>query len=130
RLVYHGHGALHSAGCRRRRSLCGRAITLPRPRGDMNALARQIIRLILMQGPLSVAQYMAIALHDPAHGYYSARQHIGAIGDFITAPEIRQLFGELLGSWIVQAWRDQGSPSPARLVELGPGRGTLMAAVL
>ena len=96
----------------------------------MNALARQIIRLIQMQGPLSVAQYMAIALHDPAHGYYSARQPIGAIGDFITAPEISQMFGELLGAWIVQAWRDQGSPSPARLVELGPGRGTLMADVL
>jgi NADH dehydrogenase [ubiquinone] 1 alpha subcomplex assembly factor 7 len=96
----------------------------------MNALARHIARLIQMQGPLSIAQYMAIALHDPAHGYYSARQPIGAAGDFITAPEISQMFGELLGAWIVQAWRDQGSPSPARLVELGPGRGTFMADVL
>jgi len=96
----------------------------------MNALARHIARLIQMQGPLSVAQYMAIALHDPTHGYYTARQPIGAAGDFITAPEISQMFGELLGAWIVQTWRDQGSPSPARLVELGPGRGTLMADVL
>jgi len=73
---------------------------------------------------------MAIALHDPTHGYYTARQPIGAAGDFITAPEISQMFGELLGAWIVQTWRDQGSPSPARLVELGPGRGTFMADVL
>jgi NADH dehydrogenase [ubiquinone] 1 alpha subcomplex assembly factor 7 len=69
-------------------------------------------------------------LHDPTLGYYATHDPIGAGGDFITAPEISQMFGELLGLWCVQAWRDQGSPSPVRLVELGPGRGTLMADAL
>ncbi len=96
----------------------------------MNVLDERIARLIRSQGPISVAQFMTIALHDPVDGYYAKRDPIGARGDFITAPEISQIFGELLGAWIVQAWRDQGCPSPARLVELGPGRGTLMADVL
>ena len=96
----------------------------------MNALAGRIARLIEIQGPISVAQFMSMALHDSVDGYYTTREVIGAAGDFITAPEISQMFGELLGAWIVQAWRDQGSPSPARLVEFGPGRGTLMADAL
>jgi len=83
-----------------------------------------------MQGPISVSQFMTMALHDPTLGYYATHDPIGAGGDFITAPEISQMFGELLGLWCVQAWRDQGSPCPARLVELGPGRGTLMADAL
>jgi NADH dehydrogenase [ubiquinone] 1 alpha subcomplex assembly factor 7 len=73
---------------------------------------------------------MSLALHDPVHGYYATRDPIGARGDFITAPEISQMFGELLGLWCVQAWRDQGCHAPARLLELGPGRGTLMADAL
>ncbi len=81
-------------------------------------------------GPLSIAQFMTIALHDPRDGYYAKHDPIGARGDFITAPEVSQMFGELLGLWCVQAWREQGCPSPARLVELGPGRGTLMADAL
>ncbi|HEY8696460.1 MAG TPA: SAM-dependent methyltransferase [Rhizomicrobium sp.] len=96
----------------------------------MNALAERIARLIAAQGPLSVAQFMAMALYDPQDGYYAARDPLGAAGDFITAPDVSQMFGELLGLWIVQAWRDQGQPSPARLVELGPGRGTMMADAL
>jgi len=96
----------------------------------MNALASRIARQIEMDGPISVAQFMTIALHDPFAGYYATRDPIGAAGDFITAPEVSQMFGELLGAWIVQAWRDQGCPSAARLVELGPGRGTLMADIL
>lgn len=73
---------------------------------------------------------MSIALHDPMHGYYARRDPIGSSGDFTTAPEISQIFGELLGAWMLQVWREQDAPSPARLVELGPGHGTLMADVL
>lgn len=96
----------------------------------MNALGERIARLIQVQGPISVAQFISMALHDPKHGYYATRDPIGAAGDFITAPEISQIFGELLGAWVVRAWCDQGAPSPARLVELGPGGGTLICDVL
>jgi NADH dehydrogenase [ubiquinone] 1 alpha subcomplex assembly factor 7 len=96
----------------------------------VNQLGQRIVRFIEGQEPLSIAQFMTMALHDPCDGYYATHDPIGAKGDFITAPEISQMFGELLGLWCVQAWRDQGSPSPARLVELGPGRGTLMADAL
>src|ERR1700753_389021 len=94
------------------------------------SLTERIAQLIEVQGPLSVAHFMTLALHDPLEGYYARRSPIGVGGDFVTAPEVSQLFGELLGAWIVQAWRDQGALSLARLVELGPGRGTLMADVL
>ncbi len=87
----------------------------------MNALGSRIARLIEAQGPVSVAQFMAMA----NSAYYATRNPLGARGDFITAPEISQMFGELLGLWIVQCWQNQGMPSPAQLVELGPGRGTL-----
>ncbi len=80
-------------------------------------------------GPISIADYMAECLHDPTFGYYATRDPLGPGGDFITAPEISQMFGELLGLWIAQVWMDQGSPSGV-LAELGPGRGTLMADVL
>lgn len=96
----------------------------------MNDLGERIARLIQTQGPLSVAQFMSLALHDPQAGYYATRDPFGRGGDFITAPEISQMFGELLGLWTVQVWRDQGSPATARLIELGPGRGTLMADML
>jgi NADH dehydrogenase [ubiquinone] 1 alpha subcomplex assembly factor 7 len=96
----------------------------------VNALGSRIASLIAAQGPLSIAQFMTMALHDSRDGYYAAREPFGRGGDFITAPEVSQMFGELLGMWIVQCWRDQGSPSPARLVELGPGRGTMMADAL
>jgi SAM-dependent MidA family methyltransferase len=93
-----------------------------------NELGRRIARLIRAQGPLSIAQFMTIALHDAKSGYYATRDPLGA--DFLTAPEMTQIFGELVGLWCVQAWQDQGCPSPARLVELGPGRGTLMCDAL
>ncbi len=96
----------------------------------MNALGARIAQLIAAQGPISVAQYMTIALHDRDYGYYATRNPIGADGDFTTAPEISQMFGELVGLWCAQAWHDQGKPSRARLVELGPGRGTLMSDAL
>ena len=94
----------------------------------MNALKRKILALIEAQGPLTVAQYMAIALGDPEYGYYMRRDPLGR--DFITAPEISQVFGELIGLFFVQAWDDRGRPGKFQLVELGPGRGTLMADMM
>jgi NADH dehydrogenase [ubiquinone] 1 alpha subcomplex assembly factor 7 len=94
------------------------------------SLAARIAELIAAQGPISIAQYMTIALHDRDYGYYARHDPLGARGDFVTAPEISQMFGELLGLWCAQLWRDQGSPKGTNLVELGPGRGTLMADAL
>jgi NADH dehydrogenase [ubiquinone] 1 alpha subcomplex assembly factor 7 len=95
---------------------------------DQNELGGRIARLIAAQGPISLAQFMTIALHDPKGGYYATRDPLGQ--DFITAPEISQAFGELIGLWCAKVWHDQGKPGGARLVELGPGRGTLMADAL
>jgi len=94
------------------------------------SLKQRIIALIEAQGPMSVAQFMTISLLDPQQGYYATRDPLGAGGDFTTAPEISQMFGEMVGLWLVQAWADQGCPKYPRLVELGPGRGTLMADIL
>ena len=94
------------------------------------SLKSRIADLIEAQGPISVAQFMTLALLDPREGYYATRDPLGAGGDFTTAPEISQMFGEMIGLWLVQAWADQGSPKRPRLVELGPGRGTLMADIL
>jgi NADH dehydrogenase [ubiquinone] 1 alpha subcomplex assembly factor 7 len=93
------------------------------------SLKSRIAAMIEAQGPMSVAQFMTIALHDPKAGYYATRDPLGAGGDFVTAPEISQMFGEALGLWFAQIWHDQGLKAP-RLVELGPGRGTLMADML
>lgn len=81
-------------------------------------------------GPLSVAEYTNLCLLHPEHGYYTTGTPIGLAGDFITAPEISQMFGELLGLCLIQSWQDQGSCDRFALVELGPGRGTLMADIL
>ncbi len=96
----------------------------------MTALADILKARIAAAGPITVADYMAECLLHPVHGYYSTRDPFGAAGDFTTAPEISQMFGELLGLCIAQAWLEQGSPTPFCLAELGPGRGTLMADVL
>lgn len=93
-------------------------------------LEHRIKALIRLGGPMSIADYMAIVLGDPEHGYYTTRDVIGAGGDFVTAPEVSQMFGELLGLWAVDTWMRLGKPDPFRLVELGPGRGTLMADAL
>jgi NADH dehydrogenase [ubiquinone] 1 alpha subcomplex assembly factor 7 len=82
------------------------------------------------QGPLPVDQFMRVCLEDPRHGYWQRADTIGAGGDFITAPEISQVFGELIGLWAATAWEGMGRPSPLRLIELGPGRGTLMRDAL
>lgn len=85
---------------------------------------------IRQTGPLSIAAFMTEALFDPKDGYYATKDPIGAGADFITAPEISQMFGELMGLWAAQSWMDMGRPSPIQLVELGPGRGTMMADAL
>jgi SAM-dependent MidA family methyltransferase len=93
-------------------------------------LADLIKSQIATDGPMSVADYMATCLLHPTMGYYSTRDPFGAAGDFTTAPEISQMFGELVGLALAQSWIDQGAPADAVLVEMGPGRGTLMADVL
>lgn len=85
-----------------------------------------IRRRIAAAGPMPVAQYMALCLTDPQYGYYVTRDPLGARGDFITAPEVSQMFGELIGIWMSAVWKQMGAPEQVRVVELGPGRGTLM----
>ena len=93
----------------------------------MGALSAHLAARIARQGPMTLADYMAEALTHPRHGYYMRGDPFGAGGDFITAPEISQMFGELIGLWCADIWQRLGRPDPVLLVELGPGRGTLMA---
>jgi len=91
----------------------------------------QLIRdRIADRGPMPVSNYMALALAHPEHGYYRKSDPLGRDGDFITAPEISQVFGEIIGLWCAVTWQQAGRPAPFHLVELGPGRGTLMADAL
>ncbi len=96
----------------------------------MSGLERFIQYLIHDEGPMPVAHYMSLCLGHPEHGYYMTRDPFGAEGDFTTAPEISQMFGELIGLWAAEVWRMMGAPKRVALVELGPGRGTLMADAL
>lgn len=93
------------------------------PLGDILA------RRIRQGGPITLADYMTECLLHPRHGYYATRDPLGSAGDFITAPEISQMFGELMGLMLAQSWLDQGAPTPFTLAEPGPGRGTLMADI-
>ncbi len=95
----------------------------------MTPLAGILARRIAANGPISIAQFMADCLLHPEHGYYTTRDPLGVTGDFTTAPEISQMFGELVGLALAQSWLDQGAPTPFTLAELGPGRGTLMADI-
>lgn len=85
---------------------------------------------IAQDGPIGVAEYFTRCLHDPRDGYYATRPDLGAGGDFITAPLVSQMFGELIGLWAVETWTRMGSPTPFRLVEMGPGDGALISDLL
>ena len=97
---------------------------------NRTALHARIVQRIRETGPLSVAEYMTLCLLDPVDGYYPTRDPLGVDGDFVTAPEISQMFGEALGLWVIQCWHDLGRPDAFNLVELGPGRGVMMADML
>lgn len=94
------------------------------------SLLNELTARIAAHGPITVAQYMSDCLMHPRYGYYATRDPFGSGGDFITAPEISQMFGELIGLSLAQAWINQGRPTPITLAEAGPGRGTLMADLL
>jgi NADH dehydrogenase [ubiquinone] 1 alpha subcomplex assembly factor 7 len=96
----------------------------------MTPLAERLSDLIRINGPMTVAEFMTLCLIDPEHGYYMRREPFGRTGDFITAPEISQMFGELIGLWAVAVWEMMGGPKSFVFAELGPGRGTLMADML
>ena len=91
------------------------------------SLAERLRRRIDAFGPIDLGEYMRLALADPDWGYYRTRDPFGAAGDFVTAPEVSQMFGELIGLWSAMVWRQMGEPDPVLLVELGPGRGTMIA---
>jgi NADH dehydrogenase [ubiquinone] 1 alpha subcomplex assembly factor 7 len=93
-------------------------------------LEAEIRARIMRNGPISVADFMEMCLYDPQHGYYNRRVPFGAAGDFITAPEISQMFGELIGLWAADVWQSMGAPDPVALIEFGPGRGTMMRDAL
>ena len=93
-------------------------------------LAAQLAREITASGPIGVDTYMRRCLSDPQHGYYTTRSGIGRDGDFTTAPEISQAFGELIGLWAAVVWQQMGAPAQVSLVELGPGRGELISDAL
>jgi NADH dehydrogenase [ubiquinone] 1 alpha subcomplex assembly factor 7 len=97
---------------------------------NYSPLEAEIRRRIAASGPMPVAHYMTLCLTHPQHGYYTTRDPFGAKGDFITAPEISQMFGELIGLWCAATWKLMGSPENVRLVELGPGRGAMMLDAL
>ncbi|WP_040450405.1 class I SAM-dependent methyltransferase [Hoeflea phototrophica] len=93
-------------------------------------LAEKMARIIEQAGPLKISDFFALCLADPDHGYYKTREPFGRSGDFITAPEVSQLFGEMIGVFLVHAWQAQGAPDQVRIAEIGPGRGTLMSDAL
>ncbi|WP_291855925.1 class I SAM-dependent methyltransferase [Bradyrhizobium sp.] len=97
---------------------------------EFSPLELEIRRLIRSSGPMPVWRYMELCLAHPQHGYYLSRDPLGREGDFTTAPEVSQMFGELLGLWAASVWKAIGAPPMLRLVELGPGRGTMMADAL
>jgi NADH dehydrogenase [ubiquinone] 1 alpha subcomplex assembly factor 7 len=96
----------------------------------VSPLGEILARRIRLAGPITVAEYMAEAVNHPQFGYYKQGDVFGLSGDFVTSPEISQMFGELIGAWCADCWDKMGRPNPVRLLEIGPGRGTLMADLL
>lgn len=94
------------------------------------SLRDRLAREIALTGPMTIADYVTRCLHDPQDGYYATRPALGEGGDFITAPLVSQMFGELIGLWAIETWQRLGAPERVRLVEVGPGDGTLMADAL
>jgi SAM-dependent MidA family methyltransferase len=105
-------------------------MTQERTQDERTPLDEEIRARIRRDGPMTVADFMALCLYDPEHGYYSRRLPFGAGGDFVTAPEISQMFGEMVAGWAVESWLAMGMPNPVALIECGPGRGTMMADIL
>jgi NADH dehydrogenase [ubiquinone] 1 alpha subcomplex assembly factor 7 len=97
---------------------------------EHSPLQSEIKKLIKSSGPMPVWRYMELCLTHPQYGYYVSRDPLGREGDFTTSPEVSQMFGELLGLWAASVWKAMGSPSLLRLIELGPGRGTMMVDAL
>lgn len=97
---------------------------------EIHLLETRLQKQINSTGPLTVDDFMALALYDPDAGYYASKVPIGRQGDYITAPEMTQVFGEVLALWLIDIWQKAGHPTPFHLVEIGPGRGTLMADIL
>ena len=112
----------------------GRNATGAAPSGnvvtEISPLLSEIKGLIKSTGSMPVWRYMELCLIHPEHGYYLSRDPLGREGDFTTAPEVSQMFGELLGLWAASVWKAMGSPPLLRLIEIGPGRGTMMADAL
>ncbi|RCL02873.1 MAG: methyltransferase [Candidatus Tokpelaia sp. JSC161] len=96
----------------------------------MIPLEKKIIQMISKKGPIQISEYMKICMTDPEHGYYQTRKPFGLEGDFTTAPEISQIFGEIIAIWVISTWRQMSKPPYFLLCEAGPGRGTLMDDIL
>jgi NADH dehydrogenase [ubiquinone] 1 alpha subcomplex assembly factor 7 len=97
---------------------------------DYSPLETLIRKQIAASGPMPVSRYMQICLTHHQYGYYLKRDPLGRDGDFITAPEVSQMFGELIGLWAASVWNAMGMPQEVKFIELGPGRGTMMADAL
>ncbi|CAH0493251.1 unnamed protein product [Peronospora farinosa] len=106
------------------------SMELPHGKSKENALVHVLRSMIEVKGPLTVAEFMTRALSHPDHGYYMKKDVFGSKGDFTTAPEISQMFGELVAVWCIATWQQMGMPSHIKIVEMGPGRGTLMTDFL
>jgi NADH dehydrogenase [ubiquinone] 1 alpha subcomplex assembly factor 7 len=98
----------------------------PRAKSATTPLLEELRTQILLRGPLPISTYMNECLTNPRHGYYTTRPVFGSRGDFVTSPDVSQMFGEIIGVWCVATWEQMGKPSLIRVVELGPGRGSLM----
>ena len=105
-------------------------IPIPKQPNNSSNLKAKINELIQINGPIGLDRYIELCLYDQEFGYYTTKSPFGRVGDFVTAPEISQMFGELIGVWCIEVWQRLGAPNHVNLIELGPGRGTLMNDLL